>query len=154
MKTRKKKNLLQILFSHIRITFFTNTIHCHVSSTKIILLNWVDTHINGLQNGSRATTLNTIFYIKLCFFEAFVRVVISFAMIILICMALVCIIFASIFVFLIRVASKCVFWLLFKRHEHALSLNLHSQEIWTIFSGLWSKERQEGYNMPLTSCCQ
>ena len=128
MKSREKKYLLQILFSHIRITFFTNTIHCHVSSTKIILLNWVDTHINGLQNGSRAIALNTIFYIKLHFFEASVRAVISFATIILICMAFVCIIFASIFIFIIRVASKCVYWLLFKRQEHGSSLNLHSQE--------------------------
>ena len=150
----KERNLLQILFSHIRIKFFTNAIHCHVCLTKIVLLNCEDTHINGLQNGSRTIALNTIFYIKLHFFEASVRVVTSFAMIILICMALVCIIFASIFVFMIRLGSKCVYWLLFKRHERGLSLNLHSQEIWTIFSGLWRKERQEGYNMPLTSYCQ
>ena len=128
MKTRKEKNLLQILLSHIRITFFTNAIHCHVSSMKIILLNWVDTNINGLQNGSTAIELNTIFYIKLRFFEVSVHTVISFAMIILICVALVCIIFASIFIFIIRVASKCIYWLLFKRHEHESSLNLYSQE--------------------------
>ena len=154
LKTWKEMNLLQILFSHIRIKFITNAIHCHVCSTKIILLNWEDTHINGLQNGSRTIALNTIFYIKLRFFEASVRVVTSSAMIISICKALVCIVFASIFVFMIRLASKCVCWLLFKRHEYGLSLNLHSQENWTIFSGLGRKERQEGYNMPLTSCCQ
>ena len=154
LKRWKERNLLQILFSHIRITFFTNAIHCHVCSTKIVLLTWVDTHINGLHNGSRTIALNTIFYIKLRFLEVSVRTVISFAMIILICEALVCIIFASIFVFVIRLARKCIYWLLFKRHEHGLSLNLHSQEIQTIFSGLWRKERQEGYNLPLTSCCQ
>ena len=43
-------------------------------------------------------------------------------------MALICIIFVPIFVFIIREASNYVYWLLFKRHEHWSSLNLHSQE--------------------------
>ena len=56
-------------------------------------------------------------------------------------MALICIIFVPIFVFIIREASNYVYWLLFKRHEHESSLNLYSQE--NLDNIKWNVEERE-----------